>query len=177
MNTTAANLLNIIPSLKLSATDVLRSLHDGVFFNQDNNIHHTNFIKQKQVLEDVLARIKSDADDVVADLYEITRTIATPHNAFIYLASNVENLTGEYGSDLSLLSTLLNRTDDSLSELEERYVVDSEYVYRDETKEKPQHIAFGVGGTESCYLKQSISYNNTDWSKSSVSRVMEDDIA
>jgi hypothetical protein len=26
-----------------------------------------------------------------------------------------------------------------------------------------RHLVFGVGGTESCYLKQSILYNTTDW--------------
>ena len=26
-----------------------------------------------------------------------------------------------------------------------------------------RHVVFGVAGTESCYMKQSIDYNNTDW--------------
>ena len=59
VNTTAANLLNNIPSLKLSATDVLRVLHDGIYFNSNNNIHHTNFVRQTKVLEDVIDSIKA----------------------------------------------------------------------------------------------------------------------
>ena len=45
VNTTAANLLSNIPSFKQSATDVLRALHDGIFFDDDNNIHYTNFVR------------------------------------------------------------------------------------------------------------------------------------
>merc|ERR1719341_2178362 len=51
VNTTAVNILNNIPSLKLSATDVLRSLSDGIYFNRDSNIHHTSILRQKQFLD------------------------------------------------------------------------------------------------------------------------------
>ena len=176
MNTTAANLLNNIPSLKLSATDVLRALHDGVYFNNDNNIHDTNFIKQKVVLETVMEQLKTESQGVIQELYNITKSLATHDNSFIYIASNVKNLTEQYGPDLALLNTLLNQTEAGMDKqsLKERFVVMSEHEYRDSTQEKPQHIAFAVGGTESCYLKQSVQYNNTDWSKPSVSS--EDDI-
>ena len=39
------NLLNGIPSLKLSATDVLRVLHDGIYFSNESNINHCNFVR------------------------------------------------------------------------------------------------------------------------------------
>ena len=45
VNTTVTNLLNGIPSLKLSATDVLRVLHDDIYFNNESNIHHCNFVR------------------------------------------------------------------------------------------------------------------------------------
>ena len=45
VNTTVTNLLNGIPSLKLSATDVLRVLHDGIYFSNESNIHHCNFVR------------------------------------------------------------------------------------------------------------------------------------
>ena len=37
-----------------------------------------------------------------------------------------------------------------------------------------RHLVAGVAGTESCYLKQSVMYNNTDWTASTVAdtRVM-----
>ena len=49
INTTAANLLSNIPSFKQSATDVLRALHDGIFFDDDNNIHYTNFVRCREL--------------------------------------------------------------------------------------------------------------------------------
>ena len=49
-------------------------------------------------------------------------------------------------------------------------MVKSEHLYRADTSDRPQHVAFGVGGTESCYLKQSVPYNNTDWTDPAVSR-------
>ena len=58
----------------------------------------------------------------------------------------------------------------SASELAGRFVVKSEHLYRADTSDRPQHVAFGVGGTESCYLKQSVPYNNTDWTDHAVSR-------
>ena len=49
-------------------------------------------------------------------------------------------------------------------------MVKSEHLYRADPSDRPQHVAFGVGGTESCYLKQSVPYNNTDWTDPAVSR-------
>ena len=49
-------------------------------------------------------------------------------------------------------------------------MVKSEHLYRADASDRPQHVAFGVGGTESCYLKQSVPYNNTDWTDPAVSR-------
>ena len=166
INTTAANLLSNIPSLKLSATDVLRVLHDGVYFNKDTNIHYSNFVRQKRVLEDILDRVKDNEQELVKDFHDIVRSLATSENAFVYLASDTKNLIREYGSDLSVIRSLFNSTETRKAKTtEERFVINSEQEYRDAGSDKPRHIAFGVGGTESCFLKQSVTYNNTDWTK------------
>ena len=164
IKTTAANLLSNIPSLKLSATDVLRALHDGMYFDQDTNIHYSNFVKQKKVLEDILDRAKNNEQELIEDLYEIVRNLACSENAFVYLASDIKNLVREYGSDLSVFQTLLNSTETEKPEtFDGRFIINSEEKYRDAVSDKPRHIAFAVGGTESCFLKQSVTYNNTDW--------------
>ena len=36
--------------------------------------------------------------------------------------------------------------------------------YRDENRTNPQHVALGVDSTNSCYMTQTVMYNNTDWS-------------
>merc|ERR1712002_273994 len=47
-----------------------------------------------------------------------------------------------------------------------------EHEYRKVAEDAaPRHVAFGVGGTESCYLKQSILYNNTDWTHKEVADI------
>ena len=60
-------------------------------------------------------------------------------------------------------------------DLSGRYEVKSEWEHRagaGGTGER--HLVAGVAGTESCYLKQSVMYNNTDWTASKVAdtRVM-----
>ena len=170
VNTTAANLLNNIPSLKLSATDVLRVLHDGVYFEQDTNIHYSNFIRQKRVLENVMKRLKDNEEDFIEDFYEIVRSLACADNAFVYLATDIRKLVKDYGSDLAVLQHLLNSTEsEGAKNLDARFIINSEHNYRDASGDKPRHIAFGVGGTESCFLKQSVTYNNTDWTNPDVS--------
>ena len=170
IKTTAANLLSNIPSLKLSATDVLRTLHDGLYFDQDTNIHYSNFIRQKRVLEDTLDRAKNNEQELIGDFYEIVRNLACSENAFVYLASDIKNLVREYGSDLSVFQTLLNSTEtEKPKTFDGRFIINSEEKYRDSVSDKPRHIAFAVGGTESCFLKQSVKYNNTDWTNFDVS--------
>ena len=86
-------------------------------------------------------------------------------------------LTRQYGQDLAVLRSLLNSSSSSSSEPGEaasRYVIRSEYEHRNSSAATSQHLAFGVGGSESCYLKQSVRYNNTDWTDPAVAseRVM-----
>ena len=89
----------------------------------------------------------------------------------------VTQLTKQYGQDLAVLRSLLNSSSSSSSEPGEtasRYVIRSEHEHRNSSAATSQHLAFGVGGTESCYLKQSVRYNNTDWTDPAVAseRVM-----
>ena len=149
---------------------VLRSLDNGLYFSSDSNIHHTSFLRQKKFLDAVLEEIKTDAQSVIEELYTMVRTLATPQNAFVYLATNAEDLINHFGKDLPLLRSLFNSTDKSVpTDLSERYVIKSEHEYRNMAGTVPRHVVFGVGGTESCYLKQSVLYNNTDWTHTEVS--------
>jgi len=173
VNTTVTNLLNGIPSLKLSATDVLRVLHDGIYFSRDSNIHHCNFVRQTRVLEEMLETLKNDPDSITSELQQIVSQLARSDNALVYLATKAAQLTAEHGAELSVLADLLPGSSPG-SELSSRYVIKSEHRYRNTSGLSNQHVAFGVGGTESCYLKQSVLYNNTDWSEPAVAsqRVM-----
>jgi len=177
VNTTAVNILNLIPSLRLSATDVVRSLSDGLYFNNESNIHHTSILRQKRFLEGVLEQIKTEPGEIINELYETISVLVRPENVFLYLATDAEELRKTYGETLPILRTLFNEssTPVEVEELRKRYLIKSEHAYRRERNDtRPMHVAFGVGGTESCFLKQWILYNNTDWTHSEVAdtRVM-----
>lgn len=174
VNTTAANILNNIPSLKLSATDVLRFLSDGLYFNNNSNIHHTSLLRQKKFLDDVIEEIKTDPDKIITELYEIMKQLARPENAFLYLATDAQELADKFTPSLPILKKLFNESGAALdpSQLRDRYNIKSEYEYRrSQDQMLERHIAFGVGGTESCFLKQSVLYNNTDWTHQEVADI------
>jgi len=173
VNTTAANILNNIPSMRLSATDVLRSIHDELYFSKESNIHHTNFIRQKKFLEEVLERLKNDSQSVIDELYTMIQVLSMPENVFVYLATDADELIKHFGKGLPVLNSLINSSSEpDENSLKERFTVKSEHEYRKVAGDSgPKHVAFGVGGTESCYLKQSVLYNNTDWSDKEVADI------
>ena len=172
VNTTTANILNNIPSLKLSSTDVLRSLSDALYFNSSSNIHHASFLRQKVFLEQVLDDMRTDPEKIINELYEVINKLGRPDNSFIYLATDADQLKDVLGPQLLDLNKIFPNSDEEgadPSKLVERFELKSEYEYRrTEIGKRPRHVAFGVGGTESCFLKQSILYNNTDWSNKEV---------
>ena len=67
---------------------------------------------------------------------------------------------------LSVFSKIFNVTNTVPDEnfLRQRYDVIKDSEYRDENKTRPQHVALGVDSTSSCYMSQTVLYNNTDWS-------------
>ena len=133
--------------------------------------------RQTRVLEELQESLKTEPDSLISELYEIIDQLARPDNALVYLATKVSQLTRQYGQDLAVLRSLLKSSSNSSSEPGEvasRYVIRSEHEHRNSSAATSQHLAFGVGGTESCYLKQSVRYNNTDWTDPAVAseRVM-----
>jgi len=182
VNTTAANILNNIPSLKLSATDVLSALFDGLYFSNKSNVYHASFLRQKAFLDSIINELDTNPDKVLNELNTIIKTLARPDNSFMYMATDATELTTHYGKGLPLLNNLFNNTSVAVTNTKEglisRFSTCSEYEYRRSdqdisgTKDVfPNHVALGVGGTESCYMKQYILYNNTDWTSPEVTAV------
>jgi len=172
LNSATANLLNNIPSLKQSATNILRMLNDGIYFGTNNTIHYTNFIRQKRILERTQKELKEDPSKVVSELYTMIGKLAQSQNAFLHLGTDVRELTKHYGQDLLLLNNIFNKTQHQEKEsMSERFVINSEHVYRGQPQESPRHVIYGVAGTESCYMKQSINYDNPDWTHQEVADI------
>merc|ERR1711972_397330 len=102
------------------------------------------------------------------------KLLAKPENAFVYLATDAQELASRFGKSLPLLQTLFNQSTaaEDQSRVMQRYDIKSEHEYRRGKAERvDDHVAFGVGGTESCFLKQSILYNNTDWTHKEVADI------
>ena len=129
--------------------------------------------RQTRLLEEMLESLKTSPDSIISELYEMVTSLARPDNALVYLATQADLLASEQGAGLDVLRDLLAGPS-SDTELDTRYVVRSEHLYRNTSANTDHHVAFAVGGTESCYLKQSASYNNTDWADPAVAseRVM-----
>ena len=96
--------------------------------------------------------------------------LARPERSFVYVAANAKDLTSNYGSDLALLNTIFNSSSsESDIDLSERFEVKREHEYRKKDLSNPRHVSLGVDSTKSCYLSQSILYNNSDWTAKDVS--------
>jgi len=174
----AEALVKSITPKKSSATSILGAVYDGLFFGPSSNVHHTSFLRQKAFLVDIVEELKTHPENVLGEIETLRQTLVQPGKSFVYLAANAEKLVAQFGADLSVMSNLLNVSPQISSCLlfncmpiegsSERYEVRSEQEHRIIDPEKPRHVAVGVGGTESCYLRQSVLYNNTDWTAAEV---------
>lgn len=174
LNTTIGNRLN---KRTPGASSIKSELFNGLYFDNTTFKHYTGHQVQKHFLTKLKDEIRTNVDFVITELYEMIDQLARPERSFVYVAGNAEDLTRKYGSDLSVLNTIFNSTsnnsDMDLSKtavaLSERFKVKREHEYRKEDLSNPRHVALGVDSTKSCYLSQSVLYNNSDWTAKDVS--------
>ena len=68
------------------------------------------------------------------------------------------------------MNTIFNSSSsESEIDLSERFELKREHKYRKKDLSNPRHVSLGVDSTKSCYLSQSILYNNSDWTAKDVS--------
>jgi len=170
----ANNLLNNIPSLKQSATTILRTLSDDIYFDSNNTIHFTSFIRQKLLLEKTVKELEESPSEVEREMYDIVEKLMDPSSSFLFLGTDLAALTQKYGRGIDVLKHLFNSTEPQGpqgSPQPERFEIASEHVYRRKEKDVPSHVVYGVSGGESCYMKQSIPFNIPDWTHPQVAEV------
>ena len=156
-----------------SASTIKSELLDGIYFNNKTMEHYTKKLVQKKFLNQLKQRINDGkAEDIIEDLYRMVKILGTSNNSFLHLAGDAKAMTTKYGRNVTLLSGLFNATSLTGSEewLSGRYEVSREHRYRAENSNLPHHVALGVDSTSSCYLTQTVMYNNTDWSDKEVAR-------
>ena len=156
-----------------SASSIKTALLDGIYFNNQTMDHYTSYLVQRNTLNTLNTQIEEgQAEPVVEELYRMVRTLATSNNSFLHIAGDARAMTARYGRTMSVLGGLFNSTATTArnsSWLAGRYEVRREHEYRASNSSNPHHVALGVDSTSSCYLTQTVMYNNTDWSAREVS--------
>jgi len=170
VNTTIANKLNVKTP---SAGTILSDLYDGLYYDNTSTKHFNDYTKQKRFLEEIREEVKKDADGVIKEMHDLISLIVTPERAFLHMAAKADKLVSLYGKELSPLRNFLNASSSSWTEkeLSERFRPKQDQEYRKKSLEQGgglRHVAMGVDSTKSCYLKQAIMYNNSDWMKPEV---------
>ena len=149
-----------------SASSIKSELLAGIYYNNETLDHYTNHLVQKNFLTKLSDKINDgDAASIIEDLYGLVKNISSSRNSFLHIAGNVQDMTETYGKTLDIFSNIFNKTESLPSQdLSERFVLKKESDYRNENKTGDQHVALGVDSTNSCYMSQTVMYNNTDWS-------------
>ena len=154
-----------------SASSIKTALLDGIYFNNQTMDHYTSYLVQKKTLNKLSQQIEEgQAEEVLEELYSMVRTLATSDHSFLHIAGDARQMTDRYGKTMSVLAGFFNTTATTASsDLGGRYEVRREHEYRAQDSSQPHHVALGVDSTSSCYLTQTVMYNNTDWSAREVS--------
>lgn len=124
-----------------------------------------------------MTRLDETPATVLGTLQRIRKAIVKPKNVFVQMSTSLQKLNKRYGANVTKVwkdfFDPLNSRERSLGTekaediLSTRYPVMSESYYRD-LNPKVRHAIVGLPGTESCYLKQAILYNNSNWENDDV---------
>ena len=149
------------------ASSIKSDLLNGIYFNNNTMEHYTSYLVQKSFLTNLREKIKEgEGESIIEDLYNMVKVLGTSDHSFLHIAGNVMDMKEKFGTNIPVFSKIFNATETMPSEdyLNERYEMTVESDYRDENRTNPQHVALGVDSTNSCYMTQTVMYNNTDWS-------------
>jgi Zn-dependent M16 (insulinase) family peptidase len=162
--TLISQLLNSIPSVKLSTSKMTSALFDNIYFNDKPNIYYASVLRQQKFLEGISKELQHHPASLISKLHQLRQQIVKPENMFVYMATSLDRLRTEHPNASSQPWTEMfdTPTNGVPERLLTRYPTISEHQYRD-PKPSIKHGIIGQPGTESCNLKQSIPYDVTDW--------------
>jgi len=149
-----------------SASSILSGLLDGIYYTNQTFDHHTSHLVQKNFLNKVQEKINNNqTESIIEDLYQMVHILGNSNNKFLHVAGNAEKMIEKYGQNVLVFNKIFNATESPTeAELKERFELTKESSYRSEDKSREQHVALGVDSTSSCFMTQTVLYNNTDWS-------------
>jgi Zn-dependent M16 (insulinase) family peptidase len=76
--TVISQLLNSIPSEKLSASKIVNTLSDSIFFSNKSSIHHASFLRQQKYLTSALEELKVNPGRLIGKFHQIRQSILRP---------------------------------------------------------------------------------------------------
>lgn len=171
-----SQLLNAIPSMKLSAASMNSVLFDSIFFNNQSIVHFSSVLRQQKFLANLNELLNDNPEVLIAKLQELRKKIVAPENIFVQMSTSLERLSKAHENPAEPWINLFGSEEvssETFERLQERYPTSSEFYFI-EPNPVVRHAIIGVPGTSSCYLKQSIPYDITDWEDQEVAtmRVM-----
>merc|ERR1711936_1506821 len=146
--TRIARVLNSIPHAKQDAGTIVGAVYNNIYFNNQTYLHASSFLRQ---------------------------TIVKSKNTYVYIATNLTQLVDAHGDMASKVWTNFFRgekEEDRVPEetMSQRYPITQELVYRDPSP-KMRHAIVGLPGTESCYMKQAIDFDMSNWESKELAAV------
>jgi Zn-dependent M16 (insulinase) family peptidase len=173
--TRIARVLNSIPHAKQDAGTIVGAVYNNIYFNNQTYLHASSFLRQKQFLEKVKEELDTKPESLINKLQELRQTIVKSKNTYVYIATNLTQLVDAHGDMASKVWTNFFRgekQEDRVPEenMSQRYHITQELVYRDPSP-KMRHAIVGLPGTESCYMKQAIDFDMSNWESKELAAV------
>ena len=94
-----SQLLNGIPGEKLSASNVVKSLSDNIYYNKRNNVYYASFLRQQKFLNSSLALLKDDPAKLINKLSLIKESLVRRDNCMAFMSVELQKLQQVVGDD------------------------------------------------------------------------------
>ena len=160
---------NMINEQAPGVESILSAIEDNMYFDNLSCIYFSGHLVQKNFLNKLKNESADNGEKVLRDLHGILETILRPQNSFLHIAANAKKLIKHFGSDLLIFNSVFNESSTAYNENQrKRFQLKQPHEYRRKHFDSHRHVGLGLESIKSCYLSQSILYNNTDWGLKSV---------
>jgi Zn-dependent M16 (insulinase) family peptidase len=151
VRTVISQLLNGIPGDKLSASVVVKSLADNMFFKKNNNVHFSSFLRQQKFLNASLNSLKVDPQHMLERLTRIKNSLVRPENCLAFMSTDLDRLqqvVGKNGAEAwqSFFPNATRRNNLLRRETSREIEIIPEYANRNMSP-KLRHAIIGLPGT------------------------------
>ena len=137
---------------------MLKALFNEMYISRDSFSHHKGFLRQRDFLSKMKARLEASPAAVLAKLQYLRKLIVNPSTAFVLMGTDVDSLIEAYGSKSSdMWRTFFDGAESappSMEDITKRYPVMPESQFKMDHSPMDGHAIVALHGTESCFLNQ-----------------------